>query len=402
MEPSARVAAVRALAEARRSRERRALRLLGIPLLAVVVIPSLSAHPAASLHGRGLVVAAALVVLVGSFALAVARAPRLDRGGAALAPTVLALVTMAGAGVALTARQPSGTGQLALALVAWVAGARLPVRGGVALVTAATAGTVAALAATAPRTVTAATSSVLLAVLLFLMARLYRRAQEDRERAEVAAAELEDARERELRSAEVAERGRIARELHDVLAHSLSGLTLQLEAARLTAERQDGGDELLERLGRCRRLARQGLEDAKRAVRTLRGEPLPGVAQLEELVEEFREGGLDIRLRVEGDDARVSPEAGLALYRAAQEALTNVTRHSGAARVEVRMSIGAGEVRLVVTDDGAGRALADPALAAAGSGYGLSAMRERAELLGGTVVAGPSGGGFRVELELPA
>jgi signal transduction histidine kinase len=402
MEQSARVAAVVARGRVRQARERRALRLLGLPLLLVVVIPSLAARPRVATHGAGLVVGLAVIVLVASFAVVVARAPRLDRGEGGLAPTVSATIVMAAAGVVLIARQPAGTGELALSLVAWVAGSRLPLRAGVALVAVAAGASAVAYAAAGSHPVTGIGSTLLLAALLFLMARLYRRAEADRERAEVAAAALEDARERELQMAAIAERSRIARELHDVLAHSLSGLSLQLEAARLTAEREGAGARLVETLARCRRLAAQGLEDARRAVRALRGDDVPGVAELADLVEGFRQTGLDIGFTVHGDRRDVSPEAGLAVYRAAQEALTNVARHSGAGHADVELRLGDGRLLLVVTDDGGGRGPASPALALAGSGYGLSAMRERAELLGGRVAAGPVDGGFRVELELPA
>src|SRR3954451_17563456 len=212
MPTSARVAAARDVARVRQTRERRALRLLGLPLLAVVVVPSLTAQPAVAAHGRGLIGATALVCLVGAFAFVLVQAPRLDRlERRSSVSTVLSLVAMAAAGVTLSARQASGTGQLALALVAWLAGSRLSLRAGAALVVAATAASVVALAADASLPATAVSSSLLLAVLLFLMARIYRGAQADRERAEVAAAELADARERELRSAGITERRRAGR-----------------------------------------------------------------------------------------------------------------------------------------------------------------------------------------------
>jgi signal transduction histidine kinase len=137
-------------------------------------------------------------------------------------------------------------------------------------------------------------------------------------------------------------------------------------------------------------------------VRALRGDEVPGMAELDELVAGFRDAGLDVALTVHGELGDLRPEASLALYRAAQEALTNVARHSGGARADVELRVGAGAVRLVVTDSGDHGQPLDPALAGAGSGYGLSAMRERARLLGGSVEAGPIDGGFRVELQLPA
>jgi signal transduction histidine kinase len=402
MSRSPRVAAVLEHARARRSRESRALRLLSLPLLLVVIVPALSGHPAPSAHGSGLAVSAALVALVASFAVVRARGAQLDSDDVALWPTVAALVLMAGAGVVLIAAQPSGSGALVLGLVAYVAGARLTLRSGLALLTCAAIATVAALAARDSRPTIAISSTVLLAALLFVMARLFRRAEADRERAELATAELENARERELESAAVAERARIARELHDVLAHSLSGLSLQLESARLLAERENAGDELQAVLGRSRMLVADGLEDARRAVRALRGEALPGLDELPELVESFRAGGLELDLRVVGAQREVRGETALAVYRAAQEALTNVARHSGAASAEVALEYAPGAVRLTVTDAGAGGRGGPPLLAGAGSGYGLGAMRERAELLGGQMSAGPVDRGFRVEIELPA
>ncbi len=260
---------------------------------------------------------------------------------------------MTAAGVVIIAAQPSGTGALVLSLVAYVAGARLTRTPGLVTVSAATVATVVALAVEDSRPTIAISSSVLLAALLFVMARLFRRAQADRERAEVATAELEDARERELEAASVAERGRIARELHDVLAHSLSGLSLQLEGARLVAERERASEELQEMLARSRRLAADGLEDARRAVRTLRGDSLPGLDDLARLVEDFSRGGLEVELSVRGDRRAVSTEAGLALYRAAQEALTNTVRHSGASDAALDLEFAEATVRLTITDRGA-------------------------------------------------
>ena len=367
-----------------------------------MVIPSLSLRPRASAHGAGLGAGLALALLVSAFVVVLARAARIEPEGDSPTLTIVALLIMTTAGVVLIARQPTGTGALALSLVAWVAGARLTLRTGAVLVGLATAANAAALAARSSHASTTVSSSMLLAALLFLTARLYRRAQADRERAELAAAELEDARERQLRSAALAERSRIARELHDVLAHSLSGLSLQLEAARLQAQQEAAGPELVEALARCRGLAADGLQDARRAVRALHGETMPGVPELADLVAGFRHAGLQVVLTMHGRQRTLAPEAGLAIYRAVQEALTNVARHSGAGRAQVDLRLDAATVRLVVSDDGAVGAPADREVTTGGSGFGLSAMRERAALLGGRVDAGPTDHGFRVELELPA
>ena len=126
---------------------------------------------------------------------------------------------------------------------------------------------------------------------------------------------------------------------------------------------------------------------------------MPGLDDLERLVEDFKGGGLEVSLSVHGAIREVPSEAGLTIYRAAQEALTNVVRHSGARSANVELDFADGVVRLVVSDEGG---YAAPTLADVGGGYGLSAMRERAELVGGQVTAGPAGDGFRVEVELPA
>ena len=166
MSTSPRVATTLEHAGARRSREQRALRRLSVPLLLVIAIPAFSADPAASLHGTGLAVTLALVGILGSFAVIRIRGAQLDRRGGALAPSVIALVVLAASGVALVLAQPAGTGALVLSLVAYVAGARLPPRSGIATVAAAAMATAVALAARASAPVTAISTSVLLAVLL--------------------------------------------------------------------------------------------------------------------------------------------------------------------------------------------------------------------------------------------
>ena len=144
--------------------------------------------------------------------------------------------------------------------------------------------------------------------------------------------EAETRRARE-ESAVLAERGRIARELHDVLAHTLSGLAVQLEGARLLAEHTHADPRLVEQVSNAQDLARSGMAGAKRAVATLRGEALPGPDQIPELVEHARLAtGAPVTYRVDGEPGALAPELGLPLYRAVQEALANVAKHaSGAA-----------------------------------------------------------------------
>jgi signal transduction histidine kinase len=212
--------------------------------------------------------------------------------------------------------------------------------------------------------------------------------------------ELQHSREAEQRNAVVAERGRLARELHDVLAHTLSSLSLHLESTRVLAVSRDVDDDVVERIDRGVALARTGLEEARDAVDTLRDAALPGCGRLADLVEAFgRTSGISCRLEERGEPLELAPEAQVALYRSAQEALTNVAKHAEATRVDVCLSWYDDAVTLRVVDNGLGAGLVS---ALAGGGNGLRGMRERAELVGGELHAGPADTGFVVELKLPA
>lgn len=192
------------------------------------------------------------------------------------------------------------------------------------------------------------------------------------------------------------ERERIAREMHDVLAHTLSGLTVQLEATRLLAEQRPGDPAVTEAVTGAHRLAREGLLEARRAVSALRGD-VPGPAQLEQLLHDFEvESGIRCRLDIEGTPIVLRPEAQLALYRTAQEALTNIRKHADATSVALRLSWSRRGAELTVEDEGTPK----PSLTQ--GGYGLTGVRERAALVGGSLEAGPIEGGFRVRLRVPA
>ncbi|MFI9720118.1 sensor histidine kinase [Streptomyces sp. NPDC052396] len=206
------------------------------------------------------------------------------------------------------------------------------------------------------------------------------------------------ARRAEAESAALTERARIAREIHDVLAHSLSAQLVHLEAARLLVESGADRERVLERVTAARVMARQGLAETRQALSALRGE----LAQTEDFLKEVAasEGA---RLEVTGEPRRLPAEAALAVRRVAQEALTNVRKHAPGAWVEMRFAYLDGEVELLVRDGGARGEI--NGLASSGAGYGLLGMRERAELLGGTLEAGPVGPdqeGFVVRLRVPA
>jgi signal transduction histidine kinase len=231
------------------------------------------------------------------------------------------------------------------------------------------------------------------AVLFFLLLRLMRQL---REQGDV----LAESRAAEARAAE---RSRLAREMHDVLAHSLSALALQLESTRLLARDRGVDHDVTRALDQAHHLAASGLQDARRAIAAARGDELPGPDRIGLLADAFQEqSGLPVAVEVRGDPRELAPDARLAVYRTAQEALTNVRRHSTAERVEIKLAYLAGSTVLVVEDHVSAGMPPPVALGLAGNGYGLTGMRERAELLGGELRAEPTEDGFRVELRLPA
>ena len=234
------------------------------------------------------------------------------------------------------------------------------------------------------------------------------RAQEAQE--ERLLAELAESRAAELRAVALAERQRLAREMHDVLAHSLSGLVLQLEGARLLAAAAPNDPRLPETVDRAHQLAKTGLDEARQAIGMLRDDDLPGPDQLSGLADAFTaDTGIPCRFTKAGTSRELSPAVRLALYRVTQEALTNVRKHARPDQVVVRLEYLPDTVTLTVENAAvqpvsagtAGQAPPVPAPTATG-GYGLTGMQERAELLGGTVTAGPLDTGFRVRLEVPA
>ncbi|WP_330307755.1 MULTISPECIES: histidine kinase [unclassified Streptomyces] len=201
------------------------------------------------------------------------------------------------------------------------------------------------------------------------------------------------ARAAEAESAALAERARIAREIHDVLAHSLSAQLVHLEAARLLIERGADRDTILERVVAARGMAREGLAETRQALSALRGEMSPLEDFLSELV--ATADGADVT--VTGERRLLRAEASQAVRRVAQEALTNVRKHAPGAKVHVRLDYGVHEVTLDVRDSGG----TPGELSGSGAGYGLLGMRERAELLGGSLEAGPDEEGFVVTLKVP-
>jgi len=192
------------------------------------------------------------------------------------------------------------------------------------------------------------------------------------------------------------ERNRIGRELHDVIAHTLTVTLLHISSARLAVEHDlaDAARSLAE----AERLGRESLEEVRQVVGMLHPHaepgtaPLPSVDGLPALVERFRSTGADVTLIVEGDVARLPATTGLAVYRIVQEALTNAIKHAPGAATETRLTVDAGTARLTV--DSAARP-------GTGTGLGMVSMRERAESLGGQCEAGPGGSGWLVSATFP-
>lgn len=203
--------------------------------------------------------------------------------------------------------------------------------------------------------------------------------------------------EERARAATVEERARIARELHDVIAHNVSLMVLQAGAARQVLEREPG--RVREPLLSIEESGRQAIAEMRRLLGILRenGGPLslspqPSLAQLGELAESAERSGLKVDVRVQGDPDRLPPGLGLTAYRIVQEALTNAVKHARAAHVTVEVRHRDRELELDVTDDGRAAAADAP-----GIGHGLIGMRERVAVYGGLLDAGPRPeGGFRV------
>ncbi|HET8820327.1 MAG TPA: sensor histidine kinase [Thermoleophilaceae bacterium] len=216
----------------------------------------------------------------------------------------------------------------------------------------------------------------------------------------------EHARQEHEQRAIALERSRIARELHDVLAHNLSVMVVQAAAARRIVGRNPRqaieAAELIERTGR------EALAEIRHLFGPVRrgdGEDLSGpptIARVEELAQSARVAGLPVELRVVGTPVELPTGIGLTAYRIVQEALTNALKHAGSARASVTVSYEPNEVVISVEDDGEGPRDGD-GLSDAGGGHGLAGMRERAALYGGLVQAGRRrGGGFAVRARLPA
>ena len=202
------------------------------------------------------------------------------------------------------------------------------------------------------------------------------------------------------RAAALAERNRLGREIHDVLAHSLGALSVQLDAADALLEEGSDPAKARELVRQARGLAVAGLEETRQAVHALRDEPIELSEQLAALAQHD-----DAELTVTGVPRGLGPDAAHAIYRAAQEGLSNARKHAPGAPVRLHLDFGLDRTQLVVSNraaDGSAHAHGAGHLAGSGGGFGLRGMRERIELLGGHMRAEPDDGGWTVEVVVPA
>jgi signal transduction histidine kinase len=236
----------------------------------------------------------------------------------------------------------------------------------------------------------------------------YRRRQaelleERAERVERERAELE-------RIAVLEERGRLAREIHDVIAHSVGVIAVQAGAARAVAEQRP--DRAREALGAIEEVSRDTLVELRRTLGALRAPgdeaaltPAPGLDRLGELVEHVGRAGVSVSVDEEGDRVDLPPGVDLSAYRVVQEALTNTVKHAGGTAAHVSIRYGPEWLEVAVTDEGGSRSGAGAngttGDGAAGAGQGLVGMRERVTMLGGQFEAGRQGSGFAVRARFP-
>lgn len=374
------------------------LRPLAPLVLIVVVGAALVTHPRPGLAGHGLAVSIALTgfVLAGAGALGSDRRP---------VPVQLTLaVLLLAAAATLMWLQPDGVAIAGIFVAVSRSAVLLRGHRSVPLIVIALVAVIVLVAAAGHVPVSTAILDAIMLASFYGAFFLAMRLGDANRRAERLLIELEGSRAAQAEAAGLAERQRLAREMHDVLAHSLSGLLLQLEAARLLVAADPGDPRLPVAVERAHHLGRSGLEEARRAIGMLRDDELPGVERLAGLAEQFeRDQGVPCHLSVTGPAHELGSEAKLAVYRVTQEALTNITRHARPERVEICLTYAQETTRLTVQDFGSPTATAAGEKAAGESdGYGLTGMRERAELLGGTLAAGPTADGFRVELGVPA
>jgi signal transduction histidine kinase len=354
--------------------------------LAVVTGFICTSQPQPGLHGHRLVILVALVVALLTQVASLTAAHRL---------TLLRIVVSCISTGILVGFDP-GTATALLVFAGLDAGAMLEFRvGATAVVTACIADGFATLIAGRPAEEIA---QGLAAIAGFLAATTLRQWTLRIEEAEMRAADVERASEEHALAVQLAERANAAREIHDILAHSLGALVLQLDAVDALLGSEPAEVERAQPLvRRARLLAAEGLTEARRAVGTLRQDPLPIVDSLRHLLDTTGNGTLE----VVGTPASLPSDISLALRRTAQESLTNAAKHAAGSHPVVRLHFDPEQVVLTVTDNGPAPGQSPTPIASTGGGFGIEGLRERARLLGATLTAGPTDSGWEVRLRVP-
>jgi signal transduction histidine kinase len=377
------------------------MRVWPVVSMGLILVSGLIGTPTPAFHGEGLVTLLGGGTLAALIVLELIFDPQDDR------IEFVSISLIGYASIALMTVQPSGTAVIGTYAAVAAAVIRLPQRYALGVIIPVIAIVEIGVLATSSERFLVFSWSAIAYIFMFVIGHLVRLSENHQIQAQALLDEEERTREARNEAAALDERGRIARELHDVLAHSLSALSVELEGARLLALDREVDAEVIAAIGRAHRHASAGLDEARAAIKALRGDMVPGPDKLEELLEDMRASGIDCTLEISGKPRRLPSEAALAVFRTAQEALTNVRKHAEEAeRVDIRLDYDPDGVQLIVADsagDGAEPRVPQPAtLSGAGAGYGVSGMRERAELIGGRLLAGPTEDGFRVELWVPA
>jgi len=372
--------------------------------LVLVVVSVSLAHPGPSTPGpRGTAIAVTLALsAVGWIGWIVSG----STGQRRLLSSV-SLIVMAGAGGVLTGLAPEGPAVAIGCAAAFSAGVRLETGASLAIVAEAVAAfLVAALLTNEPAGVVLGFPFAFAGLWSVAMTR--REYLVRAEQAERTLAETRRARDAETHAAALAERARIARDIHDVLAHSLAAVSVNLQAAEgLLASDTLPADnpeltKAVECIGRAGTLTREGLAQARRAILALREDTAPLPDQLAKLAAQYQAvGDAQIQLTVTGEPRPLSEQAAQVAYRAAQEGLTNARKHAPGQPVALTLAFAPGQAAVTVENplppDGTERPLA-----ATGAGAGLTGLKERATLAGGTLEAGPADGVWRIDLRIPA
>jgi signal transduction histidine kinase len=375
----------------------------GFGLVVVVVTVSLASPRPGTDGPRGLAIVVVLALSAAAWIAWLLSGPTGDRHRLSL----VSLVVMGGAGGVLAGLSPNSPAVAVGCAACFSAGVRLRTEASLAILAETVAGFLIA------GLVTGAPAGALLGY-TFAFAGLWSVALTRRqfavraEQAEQMLAETRRAREAETHAAALAERARIARDIHDVLAHSLAAVSVNLQAAEglLASETLPADNpelaKAVECIDRAGTLTREGLAAARRAILALREDAAPLPDQLASLAAQYQApGDAAIDLTVTGEPRPLSEQATVVAYRTAQEGLTNARKHAPGQPVTLGLGFEPGQVTVSVTNPLPPAGHETP-LARTGAGAGLTGLKERAALAGGTLEAGPAGGLWRIGLTIPA